>query len=345
MSAAADREVEERLRAAWKREECLFSVTNRGRKLLLARLRRGDLVSPYPELYDSPGHWDSLTASQRHLHVLRALSRIRPGWVFCERSAAVAHGLLSLGPGVELAPQVVLPPRSHSRSPSSAAWLRCEGAVATEAAGVPVTDVARTAFDCLRRLPFYEAMPVADAAAAHMGGGAAELARALCSYRGRGAVTARHRALLADPRCENGGESMLRARIIALGFEPPMMQVRLADPLRPGVSYRPDCLWLPAGVSREQVERAAASGGLTPGSLAGGIAGELDGWEKYVSPHMAANGFDKAVLDERRRESRLTLLGLRFVRFSYAEACSDVYVEKMLLAAGVPRLGPPLVNP
>lgn len=345
MSRAADREIAARLASAWRRGECLRSVTDRGRHLLRARMLRGELVSPYPGLYDSPDHWQGLNGSERHLHVLRALSSARPGWVFCQQSAAVAHGILQLAPHALLKPQVLRGPRSHALRSNDVDWHPTGACESSVASGIPVTDVVRTTFDCLRGLDFCSAMPVADAALAKLGWTAGELLRSFGRFSGyRGVATARRRALLSDARCENGGESMLRARILALGFACPRMQVELVDPLNPGQPYRPDCLWLPQGMSGEEFSRMLRVGELLPGSLAGGVAGELDGWEKYMNPQMAAGGFDRAVLDERRRESRLTLLGLKFVRFSYAEACSDSYVERMLIAAGVPRLSAPTLD-
>lgn len=343
MSRAAEREVAARLASAWSRGECLRSVTDRGRHLLRARMASGELISPYPGLYDTPDHWQKLNGSEKHLHVLRALSSARPGWVFCQRSAAVAHGILQLAPRMLLKPQALRSPRSHAIRSKEVEWHPAGAYEPRVAGGVPVTDIVRTTFDCLRSLVFCSAMPVADAALAKLGWTPDELLRSFDRFSGyRGVATARRRALLSDARCENGGESMLRARILALGFACPRMQVELVDPLNPDQPYRPDCLWLPPGMSEGEFSSMLRLGELSPGSLAGGVAGELDGWDKYVNPQMAKDGFDKAVLDERRRESRLTLLGLKFVRFSYAEACSDSYVERMLLAAGVPRLSAPL---
>lgn len=345
MSHVADREISARLATAQGHGECLRSVTDRGRHLLRARMARGELVSPYPGLYDSPNHWASLTATEQHLHVLRALASMRSGWVFCQRSAAVAHGILTLAPHSTLRPQVLRRTRSHARRSPAVDWHAPGAFERAIVDGVPVTDIVRTAFDCLRELDFYSAMPIVDAALSRLGWSPAELVRAFARFSGhRGVETARRRALLSDPRCENGGESMLRARIVALGFARPMMQVELADPLNPGQPYRPDCLWLPPGMSEDELTRMLRLGAFPPGSLEGGVAGELDGWDKYVDPSMATGGFDKAVLDERRRESRLTLLGLKFIRFSYHEALSDSYVEGMLLAAGVPRLSGPIAN-
>lgn len=69
----------------------------------------------------------------------------------------------------------------------------------------------------------------------------------------------------ADGRSENGGESVVRAIILELGFAEPDLQVEIEDPLNPGTYKRVDYYWL-----------------LEDGRA---IVGELDGFEKYLKTH------------------------------------------------------------
>ena len=342
MSKELDREIELRLERCHEAGECLYATSNRGRKLLEVRRKREDLFSPYPGLYDKRDHWESLTSNERHLCIARALSSLHPGWVFCRETAAVAHGLFSLSPSQGLRPQLCLVEGCHGATRHLADRHYVVPQCPVTVNGVRATSIERTAFDCLRTFEFSHAMVIADAVAKNMGGGPEALAASFSAFKGcHGISKACRRARLADPRCENGGESVLRANAISLGFAVPEMQVTLSSALDLSKEYRLDCLWLREGLTREWVEDRVANGSLRAGDLDGCVAGELDGREKYTNPAMVRGDIVDVLLAERRREAALSLYGLSFVRVSYAEACSLSFLERALLTAGVHRMSLP----
>ena len=104
--------------------------------------------------------------------------------------------------------------------------------------------------------------------------------------------------------------------MIELGFMIPELQVELDDPLEPGRVYRVDFLWV-----------------LPDGAV---VVGELDGAWKYVSKERGASAAIKAMRKERLRESRLSLTGVRVLRFSYEQAIDRAYMHRSLTCAGIP---------
>jgi hypothetical protein len=268
-------------------------------------------------IYARLAYWSGLRPEERSLHELRALSEIHPEWVFCHVSAAAAHGLAV---SYRLLREVhVATSRQAHCATSGHAVRHCVGEDETVAtSGVLATSIERTVFDCARSLPFGEAMAVADSAIAR---GATSRGRLVAYAQGmagyRGVAQARRVAALADGRAESGGESIARAAMIELGFEAPELQAGFRDPVD-GRAYRVDFLWR-----------------LPDGSM---VAGELDGREKYASPAMAKGRTPLEVLTaERRREARLTALGIRVVRFSFAEVRDARYLRRLLEAYGIPR--------
>ena len=100
-----------------------------------------------------------------------------------------------------------------------------------------VTAKRRTVVDCARRLPFDEALAVADSALRAGDISEAELLRATSALRGRGATQARRVAREADGRAANPFESVLRA--IVLEF-PGLTVVPQVPVPTSGLTYHPD---------------------------------------------------------------------------------------------------------
>lgn len=192
--------------------------------------------------------------------------------------------------------------------------------------GLPVTSLARTAFDCMRTLSLREAVAVADSALRH----GTLTYEGLVSYvaekggRYRGARQAALAARLANPLSESGGESVVRVAIYELGFAAPDLQTTVADPLDPTRTYRADFHW-----------RLPDSSDLF---------GELDGREKYVNPQMNDGSTTRALLAERRRESRMTAGQGRIMRFSPDEVADTAFFSALLETFGVPRDHEPLIE-
>jgi very-short-patch-repair endonuclease len=100
-----------------------------------------------------------------------------------------------------------------------------------------VTSVARTLTDCLRSLPFDEALAIADSALRHRAITKPELIDLASSIRGPGAPQARRVAQEATDRAANPFESVLRA--IALDVEGLDLEAQVVISDRTG-SGRPD---------------------------------------------------------------------------------------------------------
>jgi hypothetical protein len=169
-------------------------------------------------------------------------------FVLTTRSAAALWGVEVLPPGalaatwpLELAFPAPLP---HPRSaPSSAEGFRA-GAVrekpppgsmlrydrlpdrdVTEVAGIRVTTMERTAFDCARRLPRYEALTALDRFLA-LGVSRESLLSRLLHLHGPGLTQAGSLTAMADPGSGSPTESLVRGTFIDAGFPRPVCQIR-----------------------------------------------------------------------------------------------------------------------
>ncbi len=124
-------------------------------------------------------------------------------------------------------------------------------------------------------------------------------------------------ASYADGLSENGGESRFRAFFIAYGFPVPELQVEFRDPLDPSQVFRVDYFW--------QLEDGTC------------VIGELDGKGKYTLQSGEVRESVDPFVAERQRESHLTMLGHKVLRFTFNELKDPgKLVEKMRLA-GIPR--------
>lgn len=124
-------------------------------------------------------------------------------------------------------------------------------------------------------------------------------------------------ASYADGLSENGGESRFRAFFIAYGFPVPELQVEFRDPLDLSQVFRVDYFWR-----------------LEDGTC---VIGELDGKVKYTLQNGEGRESVDPFVAERQRESHLTMLGHKVLRFTFDELKNPgKLVEKMRLA-GIPR--------
>ena len=169
--------------------------------------------------------------------------------------------------------------------------------------------------DCLLRAPFSYGLAIADSALRAKGvsrGDLCERLRADCEGR-RGYRRAQVIASYADGLSENGGESRFRAFFIAYGFPVPELQVEFRDPLDPSQVFRVDYFWR-----------------LEDGTC---VIGELDGKGKYTLQSGEGRESVDPFVAERQRESHLTMLGHKVLRFTFNELKDPgKLVEKMRLA-------------
>ena len=163
-----------------------------------------------------------------------------------------------------------------------------------------VTAPLRTVLDCARRLPFGEALSVADSALKAGAVTSAELSAAGGAARGPGAAKVRRVAHAADRRSANPFESMLRAIVLDVpGFD---VEPQVAVSTR-GMTYHPDLV--------DRTNR---------------IVIEADSWT-YHSDRLT-HGRDCV------RYSALAVAGWLVLRFTWEQVMlSPSYVEAVLTAA------------
>ena len=321
MNTAAQRRINQLFDQAEHNESCLVPSKPADTRWLQRASQRGEVVRPAVGIYVRADYWQNLDAAERMLHIMRALSRLHPDWVFAGYPAALAHGL---DVGFNELAEVCLATGATAHTSTGGTGRRIIVSHDTPVVrqGVPVTSFPRTVGDCLRTLGFAAALAIADSALRLKNISADRLERNVCAVCSRhpGLQRVRDIIRLADGRAENGGESKTRAHMIRLGFAVPDQQRPIKDPLNAGSEYYVDFAW-------DLPDKTV-------------VLGELDGKEKYLNPHMTKGKSPEEVLfDERRRESRITLgeQPVKILRFSFAEACDDTYFSRLLSSYGVPR--------
>ncbi len=160
----------------------------------IVRLRRGLYALPIADEHRRAAH--ELTAVVSHL------------------SAAAAHGWAVKTPPET--PWVTVRRKRHLgadvRSTVVAVWADLDDAEVVDG----VTSPLRTVVDCARRLPFDEALAVADSALRGLDVTSEELRRSTRHLRGPGAPQARRVARHATDLAANPFESVLRAIVLDL---------------------------------------------------------------------------------------------------------------------------------
>lgn len=185
-----------------------------GRPAVDAALASGDLLAR-GRRYVSP-----------HLEDAR-LAAVAARGILSHRSAALDRGW-----AVRTEPELVdvTLPKNRRLAPERAVGLRVHRAgLGPDDVDGDRTSADRTLLDCLRTLPFEEALAVADSALRD-GFSSARLAAIARDARGPGAVAVREAARHADGRAANPFESSLRAiclQVEGLDVEP---QVPIHDP-------------------------------------------------------------------------------------------------------------------
>lgn len=301
-------------------EQGTLLATHNNAELMWLRRHVGtdDIAEPEPRLFCFQHDWDALTPAERALQTIKGLAEFQPDWAFWGYDAALLWGLEV--PNDLLGPRFLV--KTGCSAPLSGGYrlLRPQAAGALERVdGVRVTPFWRTVEDCLLRAPFSYGLAIADSALRARGSSRDELRerlRADCDGR-RGYRRAQVIASYADGLSENGGESRFRAFFIAYGFLVPQLQVEFHDPLDPSNVFRVDYFW--------RLENGTC------------IIGELDGKGKYTLQAGEGRKSVDPFVAERQRESHLTMLGHKVLRFTFDELKDPgKLVEKMRLA-GIPQ--------
>ncbi len=286
-----------------------------GASLLARAVREGWLVRPQHGLYVARSVWDRAEyPSDRHKLIVGAMSRNHPNSIFCLRSAAAVHGIPLLGKPDQRA-QILVDPVRGGRSTRH--LYRHQGVpdpAARTIDGVRVTSPARTVVDISRIESFASGLTSMDHVLHNDLADMTTISRVIASMGKRqGVQRARTVARYADPLSESAGESLSRARMIELGYDPPQLQVWLTGD--DGRQYRVDFFWESLG-----------------------IAGEFDGFSKYGRTfNSSGEAPGNVVHREKRREEALNRAGYKVVRWNWDEALRPDRLDEILRGAGIPR--------
>lgn len=301
-------------------EQGMLLATHDNAELMWLRRHVGtdDIAEPEAYLFCFQHDWDALTPVDRALRTIKGLAKFHPDWAFWGYDAALLWGLEV--PNDLIGPRFLVKTGCSVTLSGGCRLLRPQMAGALDRVdGVRVTSFWRTVEDCLLRAPFSYGLAIADSALRAKGASCDDLCERLrvdCEGK-RGYRRAQVIASYADGLSENGGESRFRAFFIAYGFPVPELQVEFRDPLDPSQVFRVDYFWR-----------------LEDGTC---VIGELDGKGKYTLQNGEGRESVDPFVAERQRESHLTLLGYKVLRFTFDELKNPgKLVEKMRLT-GIPQ--------
>jgi hypothetical protein len=281
----------------------------------------GELTRLVRGVYVRTEVWVALDSVERHIWLLRAVLLLRERrLVFAFRSAAVIWGLPLLGPPPDDA-HTVTSPCSGGRSDDRLIRHCVDRPAPTTAIDeLEVTSLARTVIDVALGPSFPEAVMMADAALAGLDVPAlgrvsvtrSDLRSELPSPGSRGVARARRVVEFADRQSGSPMESASRTSIAAAGLSTPELQHEFRD--SEGRMFTD--FWWPRW----------------------GVAGEMDGRNKYLDPRFR-NGrtLEQVLLDEKHRHDRLRRIPevKDVVRWGSDIALSPRRLGALLRSAGV----------
>lgn len=322
---------------AEQNDSCVVAFTQSERQMLGRHALNDDLVCPVPHLFVRRNTWSGLNPNDRALWTMRGLQALHPEWVFRGTSAALAHGL-RVSYSSSLTIGVLLPHRKRTLDASGLhPMIRAPNAPivaftpvspetfrSLETAsrdGLKTTDELRTAFDSLCEQDFSNGLVTADSYLARTGMTARQLSESFLTLAAKREDMdhARTTAEYADRRAESGGESYVRARMIANGYEVPDLQVWFIDPVD-GQPMRADFVW------------TKPSGGI--------IVGEFDGFGKYKDPSMTkGRSVERVLVQQNQRDTRINLCCDAIFHISPDDTADDRRLCRILDCYGVPRRG------
>lgn len=301
-------------------EQGALLATHDNAELMWLRRHVGtdDIAEPESHLFCFQHDWDALTPTERALRTIKGLAEFHPDWAFWGYDAALLWGLEV--PNDLLGPRFLVKTGCSVPLSAGCRLLRPQAAGALERVdGVRVTPFWRTVKDCLLRAPFSYGLAIADSALRAKGISRDDLCERLqadCEGR-RGYRRAQVIASHADGLSENGGESRFRAFFIAYGFPVPELQVEFRDPLDSSQVFRVDYFWR-----------------LEDGTC---VIGELDGKGKYALQNDEGRESVDPFVAERQRESHLTMLGHKVLRFTFDELKNPGKLAEKMRLAGIPQ--------
>ncbi|PLS27654.1 CTP synthase [Bifidobacterium parmae] len=292
-------------------------------KAIQRRMRSGAIVKPFRGLYAQTDYWNALDRYERIRHIVRALAKRHPDWVFSGPTAAVMHRL-DCSYRLAWPLHVVGSPDAHYRNTSRLRRYVISDPEVVELEGVKVTGLLRTLFDCAATLDLRYSLAPIDSS---VRSGFVDK-DVLLAYPSSVKYSSHRRTVmrafdLADARSENGGESSARGMLHDMGCPPDDIQVEFPCLDYPNRRHRVDFLWR---ISRDGT------------SDDGQVALEFDGTRKYVDPDMTSGRAIREVVDdERRRQQCLERQGLSVVRMHANELDAPWRVIHELEEQGVRR--------
>lgn len=313
-----DRELNALLDAAEQQRRCLVPPDRPSAEAFRRRIRTGEVMRPFPRMIVRTEYWESLQKIPRAQWrlVQNAYKDRYPDDALCSFSAALEYGLWVSKTQLNKI-HVVSPSPSHVRVSRYVHRHYRPSSDLVTVNGVKLTTLMRTVLDCSLDAAFPEGLAIADSAIRFC-------ALDLDLFRTyvwdhatgcAGAQRARMVAAFADGRAENGGESIVRGKIIELGYVAPSgLQVEFEDPVAKGSTFRVDMLF-----SREDGAEVIC---------------EVDGWDKYGE---TARETKHALVKERQRESHLTALGLPVMRILFGRINEPGYLDNVLQSYGIPK--------
>jgi len=268
------------------------------RRTLRASLARRELVRLKKGFFMT-----DLDASAPILHRRRveaAAESIGPNTLFSHSSAGVIHGLPLLSGRLGAVEVIRMTGHGEVTETLHAYAADVDPADRGEIDGLPVTSLGRTVADLIRRLPFAEAVMVADAALAR------QVSREELRSRtatGRGCRLAARVLDFADERAESPGESLSRVRMKQDGLPRPDLQVDMQDASGRFLG-RVDFLW-----------RAYR------------LVGEFDGAVKYGELVPVGQTPATVIVAEKRRELALRNMGYQVVRWTWGDLWQPEFTQ------------------
>lgn len=302
---------------------CAYSTTRSEQSALRRRAQAGELVQTYigiPSLYADSEYWDNLTPPERTLHIARSLAQAHPQWVFGGLVAASAYGLehqWCLHDGSVSIVNANRGSRQRHRQLRQM-YMADVNSIASRNhdTGLLLISPVRTLIQCAMEYDFRFALPLFDSALAH--GITIDEIAADCAKLRIDCSRVLRLLRYANPKSENGGESLARGTIIEDRFLMPRIQVPVTDP-QTGAEYRVDFVWK-----------------LDDGRI---VVAEYDGTRKYVDPEMTGNrSIQETVAKERLRDEGLKRAGAtEIIHFTYADVMERNPLRIKLLKAGIPK--------
>lgn len=300
-SKSIDRALELRFEECERRSACLNPADENERRALSARVEKGGVVRPFPAMYARAAYWEKVERADKVRHVVRALAKTHPTWVFSHATAALMYG-------IDVSHKLLWPINfTTDRENSGKKSKHCKHHRLSyvpfhEKDGIKVTPPALTVCDCARTYDLPDALAIADAAVRRGIVTRYRLLDEVDAHAGwRGIKQARIVADLVDPRAQSGGESMVRALMYEFGLPQPELQRPFENPEHPGQTYYADFTFT-RGDGRVVVL-------------------ELDGMEKYLNENMTqGKSMAQVMAAERQREALITAHDVSVARIDFAHA-------------------------